>query len=106
MLRSPTPILDVPQSLTVLEQIAARGFNSVGDIIDCPGVSHAGRGTRDAVVFRGVRSTADFFIDGMRDDVQYYRPLYNLECEVREDLTRCFLGGWHCGTESRDKKAS
>ena len=28
---------------------------------------------------RGVRSTADFFIDGVRDDVQYYRPLYNLE---------------------------
>ena len=37
------------------------------------------RGHRDAVVFRGVRSTADFFIDGVRDDVQYYRPLYNLE---------------------------
>ena len=38
-----------------------------------------GEGHRDAVVFRGVRSTADFFIDGVRDDVQYYRPLYNLE---------------------------
>ena len=23
--------------------------------------------------------TADFFIDGVRDDAQYYRPLYNLE---------------------------
>ena len=30
-------------------------------------------------MFRGVRSTADFFIDGVRDDVQYYRSLYNLE---------------------------
>ena len=30
-------------------------------------------------MFRGVRSTADFFVDGMRDDVQYFRPLYNLE---------------------------
>ena len=82
-LRSPTPILDVPQSLSIVssEQIAARGFNSVGDIIDyLPGVSTTqGEGHRDAVVFRGVRSTADFFIDGMRDDVQYYRPLYNLE---------------------------
>jgi len=38
-----------------------------------------GEGHRDAVVFRGIRSTADFFIDGNRDDVQYYRPLYNIE---------------------------
>jgi len=30
-------------------------------------------------VFRGVRSTADFFVDGVRDDVQYYRGLYNVE---------------------------
>jgi catecholate siderophore receptor len=30
-------------------------------------------------VFRGIRSTADFYIDGTRDDVQYFRPLYNLE---------------------------
>ena len=30
-------------------------------------------------IFRGVRSTADFFQDGVRDDVQYYRSLYNVE---------------------------
>ena len=30
-------------------------------------------------MFRGVRSTADFFQDGLRDDVQYYRSLYNVE---------------------------
>ena len=28
---------------------------------------------------QGVRSTADFYLDGVRDDVQYYRSLYNLE---------------------------
>ncbi|NVJ68159.1 MAG: TonB-dependent siderophore receptor [Gammaproteobacteria bacterium] len=81
--KTPTPILDVPQSLSIVtdEQIKLQGFNSIGDIIDyIPGVSNTqGEGHRDAVVFRGVRSTADFFIDGMRDDVQYYRPLYNLE---------------------------
>jgi catecholate siderophore receptor len=38
-----------------------------------------GEGHRDAVVFRGVLSTADFFVDGVRDDVQHYRPLYNVE---------------------------
>ncbi len=82
-LKTPTPILDVPQSLSIVtaDQITRKGFTSIGDIVDyTPGVNTSqGEGHRDAVVFRGVRSTADFFIDGARDDVQYYRPLYNLE---------------------------
>lgn len=82
-LKAPTPIIDVPQSLSIItaDQIANRGFDSISDIIAyTPGVnSSQGEGHRDAVVFRGVRSTADFFVDGVRDDVQYYRPLYNLE---------------------------
>lgn len=82
-LRSPTPIIDVPQSLTIVtaDEIAVRGFDSLGDIVDfTPGVNmSSGEGHRDAVVFRGVRSTADFFVDGVRDDIEYYRPLYNLE---------------------------
>jgi len=81
--KTPTPIIDVPQSLSIVtaEQITNQGFNSIADIIDyTPGVNTSqGEGHRDAVVFRGVRSTADFFLDGVRDDVQYYRPLYNLE---------------------------
>jgi len=81
--KTPTPIIDVPQSLSIIsaEEIARRGFNSIRQIIDyTPGVSTSqGEGHRDAVVFRGTRSTADFYIDGFRDDVQYYRPLYNLE---------------------------
>ncbi|HSF11944.1 MAG TPA: TonB-dependent siderophore receptor, partial [Erythrobacter sp.] len=58
-----------------------QGFDSIGDIVNyTPGVSNSqGEGHRDAVVFRGVRSTADFFVDGVRDDVEYYRGLYNLE---------------------------
>lgn len=82
-LKTPTPIIDVPQSLSIItaDQIAQQGFTSIGEIIDyTPGVNTSqGEGHRDSVVFRGVRSTADFFIDGVRDDVQYYRPLYNLE---------------------------
>ncbi|WP_332310388.1 TonB-dependent receptor [Altererythrobacter lutimaris] len=81
--KTPTPIIDVPQSLTITtqEEIQLRGFTSIGEIIDyTPGVNMSqGEGHRDAIVFRGIRSTADFFIDGMRDDVQYYRGLYNLE---------------------------
>lgn len=82
-LKTPTPIIDVPQSLsiTTADEISVRGFNSIGDIVDyTPGVNVSqGEGHRDAVVFRGVRSTADFFVDGVRDDVQYYRPLYNVD---------------------------
>ncbi len=80
--KTPTPIIDVPQSLSIVteDQIEQRGFSSIGEIVTyTPGVNMSqGEGHRDAVVFRGVRSTADFFIDGVRDDVQYYRPLYNL----------------------------
>jgi catecholate siderophore receptor len=38
-----------------------------------------GEGHRDAPVIRGQSSTADFFIDGVRDDAQYLRDLYNVE---------------------------
>lgn len=82
-LKSPTPIIDVPQSLSIItaDQISNQGFDSVADIINyIPGVTNSqGEGHRDAVVFRGVRSTADFFVDGVRDDVEYYRGLYNVE---------------------------
>jgi catecholate siderophore receptor len=82
-LKTPTPIIDVPQSLsiTTADQIVRQGFDSIGDIVNyTPGVINSqGEGHRDAVVFRGVRSTADFFVDGVRDDVEYYRGLYNLE---------------------------
>ena len=81
--KTPTPIIDVPQSLTIMteQEVLDRGFSSIGQIIDyTPGVNTSqGEGHRDSIVFRGVRSTADFFIDGARDDVQYYRSLYNID---------------------------
>ncbi|MDN3651622.1 TonB-dependent siderophore receptor [Thalassotalea ponticola] len=82
-IKTPTPVIDVPQSLTIIsaEQIAERGITQISQIVDyTPGLNTSqGEGHRDSVVFRGVRSTADFFIDGNRDDVQYYRSLYNIE---------------------------
>ena len=96
-LKSPTPILEVPQSLSIVtsDQITRQGFDSIGDIVlYTPGVNQSqGEGHRDAVVFRGVRSTADFFVDGVRDDVQYYRPLYNLEqVEILRGPNALFFG--------------
>ena len=82
-LKPPVPILDVPQSVSVItdEEIKDQGFREIGDIIRyTPGVNTSqGERHGDAVVFRGVRSTADFYQDGVRDDVQYYRSLYNVE---------------------------
>lgn len=78
-----TALKDTPQSVTVLtaEEIKKQGIDSVSDVVDyTPGVTNSlGEGHRDAVVFRGTRSTADFFVDGVRDDVQYYRSLYNVD---------------------------
>ena len=82
-LKTPVPIIDVPQTLSIVtyEDIRKQGFRELGDIVRyTPGVnSSQGEGHRDSIVFRGVRSTADFYLDGVRDDVQYYRSLYNLE---------------------------
>jgi catecholate siderophore receptor len=82
-LKTPTPIINVPQSLSIVtdEDVRKKGFKEIGDIVRyTPGINTSlGEGHRDAVVFRGVRSTADFYQDGVRDDVQYYRPLYNVE---------------------------
>lgn len=81
--KTPTPLVDVPQSLSVIsaEQIKAQAFFDIGDVTRfTPGVSVGqGEGHRDQVTIRGQNTTADFFIDGLRDDVQYFRPLYNLE---------------------------
>ena len=82
-LKTPVPVLDVPQSVSIItdEDIRKQGFREISDIVRyIPGVNTSqGEGHRDAVVFRGIRSTADFYMDGVRDDVQYYRSLYNLE---------------------------
>jgi catecholate siderophore receptor len=81
--KTDTPLIDVPQSVSVVtaEQIEDQGLRSVGDVLRyVPGVTVGqGEGNRDQITLRGQNTTADFFIDGVRDDVQYYRPLYNLE---------------------------
>jgi catecholate siderophore receptor len=78
-----TPLRDVPQSVTVVthELIKDQMMMSVGDVMRyVPGISvHQGENNRDQVIIRGNSSSADFFIDGVRDDVQYYRDLYNVD---------------------------
>ncbi len=80
--RTLTPLREVPQSITVLGpqvlrdlalQTMARAMEYV------PGVTMGqGEGHRDAPTIRGQSTTADFFVDGVRDDAQYFRDSYNV----------------------------
>jgi len=81
--KTPTDIRNVPQALTVVTkaQIDDQQLRSVGDLLlFVPGASYnSGEGNRDTLVLRGNSSTADFFVDGVRDDVQYFRDFYNVD---------------------------
>ena len=76
------PLKDTPQTVSVItaERIADGGFRSIADALRyVPGVTVAqGEGNTDQIVIRGQVTTASFFLDGVRDDVEYFRPLYNL----------------------------
>ncbi len=81
--RTPTPLLNLPQSIAVVtqEQIRDQLMMSIGDVVRyIPGITaHQGENNRDQVIIRGNSSSADFFLNGVRDDVQYFRDLYNLD---------------------------
>ena len=81
--RTATALKDLPQSVYVIsgEVIAEQAMTGLGELVRyVPGVVMGqGEGHRDAPVFRGNLTTADFFVDGVRDDLQYLRDLYNVE---------------------------
>ena len=81
--KTATPILDVPQSISVVTaaQLSDQAIRSIADLVRLiPGVSSGqGEGHRDQITLRGNNSTADFFVDGLRDDVQYFRSFYNID---------------------------
>ena len=81
--KTDTPLLDVPQAVTVVTDklIADQAMTGLTDTLRyMPGVGVAqGEGNRDTPVMRGNSTTGDFFVDGVRDDVQYIRDTYNVE---------------------------
>jgi catecholate siderophore receptor len=81
--RTFTPLMEIPQSISVVPstQIRDQAMQSIADVVGyVPGImSHQGENNRDQVVIRGNSTSADFFLNGVRDDVQYYRDLYNVE---------------------------
>lgn len=74
---------DTPQAITIVDanMIRDRNLLSMDDLlVYVPGVQPSlGEGNRDNAVFRGYNSSADFFLNGMRDDVQYFRDFYNID---------------------------
>ncbi len=82
--KTDTPLIDIPQSLSVItqEQINDQSVQSMSDAVRyVPGVTASqGEGNRDALNFRGSGvTTGDFYLDGMRDDIQTYRDFYNTD---------------------------
>src|SRR5258708_30914476 len=81
--KTSTLLRDLPQSITVItkEQIGDQSMESIADVVNyVPGItSHQGENNRDQLVIRGNSTSADFFLNGVRDDVQYYRDLYNVD---------------------------
>ena len=76
-------IRDIPQSITVVTQdlMHDQQMQSMADVVRyVPGIAMAnGEGNRDSPIFRGINSASgDMYIDGVRDDVEYYRDLYNI----------------------------
>lgn len=81
-MKTPTSLRETPQAVTqltapFLSDVAAQGMARAMEYV--PGVTMGqGEGHRDAPTIRGQSTTADFFVDGVRDDAQYYRDTYNV----------------------------
>lgn len=81
--KTDTALVDVPQAVSVvtrelIDDQAMTGINDLSRYVPGMGIAQ-GEGNRDTPVMRGNSTTADFFVDGIRDDVQYTRDLYNVD---------------------------
>ena len=78
-----TPLRDIPQTLNVIPRdlLVDQGAQSIAAALkNVPGVSVAqGEGNRDQIVLRGINTATDFFVNGIRDDQERFRDLYNVE---------------------------
>ena len=109
--RTDTPLIDIPQSIAVVtrERLDDQAVASMADVLRyIPGTTVGqGEGNRDQITLRGQNTSADFFLDGVRDDVQYYRGLYNIErVEVLKGPSALIFGrGGGGGVVNRVQKA-
>ena len=97
-----TPLLDIPQSISIMtrQQINDIGALKLEDVVRyMPGVLwHQGENNRDQVIIRGQSSSADFFVNGMRDDAQIFRDLYSTQrVEVLKGPNALIFGRGNAG---------
>ncbi|MBI5790892.1 MAG: TonB-dependent siderophore receptor [Rhodocyclales bacterium] len=81
--KTDTPLKDVPASVSVVPEalIKDQAMQSLADVIRyVPGaLAHQGEGNRDEFILRGIGTSANLYVDGIRDDAQVFRDLYSLE---------------------------
>lgn len=81
--RTDTLLIDTPQTISVVtsEQIRDQNITNMSEAARyIPGVNvQQGEGNRDQLTIRGNSTTADFFIDGARDDLESFRDFYNVD---------------------------
>ncbi|TBR14263.1 MAG: TonB-dependent siderophore receptor [Rugosibacter sp.] len=81
--KTDTPLKEVPASVSVVpaELMKDQAMQNLADVIRyVPGATaHQGEGNRDQFILRGISTSADLYVDGIRDDAQVFRDLYNLE---------------------------
>ena len=81
--RTNTRILDIPQAVNIIteKQLQDRAVFDIRQSLQyTPGVTvEQGEGSRDQILIRGQNTTADFFVDGIRDDAEYIRDIYNID---------------------------
>ena len=91
-----TPLIDIPQSLNVVtkEFIKDQSFQSLTDVTRyVPGVAvHQGEGNRDELVIRGVDSSANFYVNGFRDQHSEHRGPERTRKHLQQRLLG--IGGW------------
>ena len=81
--KTDTPLKEVPASVSVVpaDLMKDQVMQSMADVFRyVPGaLAHQGESNRDQVILRGNSTSSDFYVDGVRDDAQVFRDLYNLE---------------------------
>lgn len=81
------PLVDTPQTISVIPQavFSQQGAANLADVLsNTPGITFlAGEGGHvsgaNSIVMRGFEATGSIFIDGVRDNGNYGRDVYNLE---------------------------
>ena len=80
--RTATPAKLVPQTIDSVSasELTAYGQPSLSEALTgIPGVNASGDTRFDSVNIRGFNASNDFYLDGLRDDMQYTRDLGNIE---------------------------